>query len=224
MNSAKPPRRAAWILKHFGPKFNNEALAGDLWEAFQQGRSKAWYWRQVLAAVRWRRWLFELLVSILLAWWLTSPIWKPVPTFISRSIEMAVVTAVFFASLFVPGMMRRRLRILLALLITAVFALLWRYQTDLANHYWVFFWLVASNFVFYREISASAPAPYHLSLRELVFGDPNAEKQRLLEKLHLAMLQETDPQVCHAFAEAIAALKAHEASAANAAHVKLDPA
>ncbi len=62
MNSANPPRLAAWVLQHFGPEFNNEALAGDLWEAFTQGRSKAWYWRQVLAAVRWRRLLYALLV------------------------------------------------------------------------------------------------------------------------------------------------------------------
>ena len=121
----------------------------------------------------------------------------------------------FFASLFIPGMMRRRLRILLALLIAAVFVLLWRYQPDLANHYWVFFWLVAYNFVFYQKISASAPAPYPLSLRELVFGDPNAERQRLMEKLHWAMPRKPTPQVCHAYAEAIAALKAHEIPAAK---------
>jgi len=52
MNSAKPSRLAARILQEFGPELNQEALAGDLNEAFQQGRSKRWYWRQVLAAIR----------------------------------------------------------------------------------------------------------------------------------------------------------------------------
>jgi len=216
MNSAQPPRLAAWILKHFGPKFNNEALAGDLWEGFQQGRSKAWYWRQVLATVRWGWLLYALLVSVLVGWWLTSPIWKPVPTFASRSIDMAVITAVYFASLFGPGMMRRRLRILLALLITAILGLLWRYNPDVADHYWIFFWLVACNFVFHREISASTPAPYHLPLREMVFGDPDAERQRLLEKLHLALFEETDPEVRHAYAESIAALRRNATPAAKA--------
>ena len=74
MSSAKPPRLAAWILQHFGPELNQEALAGDLNEAFQQGRSKGWYWRQVLAAIRWRRLLYPLLGSALIGWWLTSPI------------------------------------------------------------------------------------------------------------------------------------------------------
>lgn len=205
MNSAKPPRLAAWILQEFGPELNQEALAGDLNEAFQQGRSKGWYWRQVLAAVRWSRVIRPLLGSALMGWLLTSPIWKPVPTFASQSVDMAVITAVYFASLIVPGMMRGRLRALVVLLIAAIFGLLWRYSPDVADHYWIFFWVVASNFVFYRE--RPARGPYRLTIRELVFGDPSAERQRLLEKLHLDMLQETDPEVRRAYAESIAALK-----------------
>ena len=30
MNSAKPPRLAAWLLQHFGPQVNGEALAGAI--------------------------------------------------------------------------------------------------------------------------------------------------------------------------------------------------
>src|SRR6478672_8571707 len=145
MNSAKPPRLAAWILQHFGPELNQEALAGDLNEAFQQSRSRQWYWRQVVAAVRWRRSIRPLLGSALMGWLLTSPIWKPVPTFASQSIDMAVITAVYFASVFVPGMMRGRLRALVALLVAAIFGLLCRYNPDVADHYWLFFWLVAIN-------------------------------------------------------------------------------
>lgn len=49
MNRHEPPKLAKWVLKHFGSA--NEALAGDLIEEYVQGRSAAWYWRQVLIAV-----------------------------------------------------------------------------------------------------------------------------------------------------------------------------
>ena len=216
MNSAKPPRLAARILEEFGPELNQEALAGDLNEAFQQGRSKTWYWRQVLAAVRWRRLLFYFLVSALVGWWMTSPVYGPAPNVVSRPIDMALITAAYFASLFVPGIMRLRSRLLLVLMIAAILALLWQYNPHVAKHYsGVFFW-VASNCAFYRGRSAFAPAPYHLSVRELVCGDPGAERQRLLEKLHLALLQETDPIVRHAYEESIAALKRNASPAVKA--------
>jgi hypothetical protein len=215
MNSAKPPRLAAWILQEFGPELNQEALAGDLNEAFQQGRSKAWYWRQVLAAIRWRRLIRPLLASALIGWWMTSPGFG-FENLLSRPIDMAVITAACFASLFLPGIMRRRFRFLLVLMIAAIFALFWHYNPHVAKHHaGIFFW-VASNFVFYRERSAFATAPYHLSVRELVYGDPNAERQRLLEKLHLTMLQETDPEVRRAYAESIVALQRHESTDAKA--------
>jgi hypothetical protein len=214
MNSAKPPRLAAWILQEFGPELNQEALAGDLNEAFQQGRSKGWYWRQILAAVRWRRVLFLLLVSALLGWSVTLPADGSTPDVVSRVIDMALFTAAYFASLFVPGMMRRRLRVVLALLIAAIFALLWHYNPHVAKHYSAVFFWIAGNFAFYSE--RSARGPHRLTIRELVYGDPNAERQRLIEKLHLAMLQETDPEVGHAYAESIAALRRKLPPAAKA--------
>jgi hypothetical protein len=207
MNSAKPPRLAAWILQEFGPELNQEALAGDLNEAFQQGRSKGWYWRQVLAAIRWRRLIRPVLASVLLGWWLTSPMEGATPFLPNRPIDMALITAAFFASTFVPGIMRRRLRVLLALSIAAITGLLYSYDPDVAHHYRMFFWLVAINFAFYRE--RPARGPYRLTIRELVYGDPHAERQRLIEKLHLAMMQETDPKVRRAYAESIAALQRH---------------
>ena len=207
MNSANPPRLAAWILQHFGPQVNSDALAGDLWEAFTQGQSKAWYWRQVLAAVRWRWLLFALLFSALMGWWLTSPILRPTRSLLSRSIDMAVIAVTYFASLFVPGMMRGRLRALMVLLIAAIFGLLWRYNPGVAEHDLIFFWMVASNFAFHRKAPASAPPPYHLSFRELLLGDPFAERKRMIAKLEQSMANETDPEVCHAYAESIAALR-----------------
>lgn len=46
-----PPRMATWLLKHLGPGYRSEALAGDLFEEYQQGRTHAWYWRQTAAAI-----------------------------------------------------------------------------------------------------------------------------------------------------------------------------
>lgn len=204
MNSAKPPRLAAWILQEFGPELNQEALAGDLNEAFQQGRSKGWYWRQVVAAVRWRRLVRPLLASCLLVWWMIWPGDGPESRVISRPLDIAVLTAVYFASIVAPGV-KRWLRVLLALVIWAAFGLLYHYDPDVAQRYGMFFWLIGINFAFYRE--RPARGPYHLTFRELMYGDPNAERQRLLEKLHLAMLQETDPKVRRAYAESIAALQ-----------------
>jgi hypothetical protein len=51
MRSSKPPALATWLVEHMIPGGRNEALAGDLWEQFSQGRSVTWYWRQVLVAI-----------------------------------------------------------------------------------------------------------------------------------------------------------------------------
>jgi hypothetical protein len=47
MKSNKPPKAATWLLQRLG----NEALTGDLLEAWRQGRSSSWYRRQVAVAV-----------------------------------------------------------------------------------------------------------------------------------------------------------------------------
>ena len=51
MRTPQPPGAATWLLKHLTPKDKNELLLGDLLEEFTQGRSAAWYWRQVVEAI-----------------------------------------------------------------------------------------------------------------------------------------------------------------------------
>jgi hypothetical protein len=51
MRDQQPPRVATWLAQRlvFGPR--RESLLGDLIEQYRQGRSRSWYWRQVLAAI-----------------------------------------------------------------------------------------------------------------------------------------------------------------------------
>lgn len=54
MNRSDPPSIATWMLEHWMPGIGNDALAGDLIEEFRSGgagRTRSWYWRQVLAAI-----------------------------------------------------------------------------------------------------------------------------------------------------------------------------
>jgi hypothetical protein len=45
------PGFATWLLRRFGAGRYSESLAGDLIEQYGQGRSRSWYWRQVVLAV-----------------------------------------------------------------------------------------------------------------------------------------------------------------------------
>jgi hypothetical protein len=51
MRPSEPPVLATWLLEHVRFSNTDEALAGDLLEDFRHGRSVAWYWRQVFAAI-----------------------------------------------------------------------------------------------------------------------------------------------------------------------------
>jgi hypothetical protein len=51
MTNAVPPRIATWLLERLGPDYRNESLSGDLFEEYQQGRTRAWYWRQAVVAI-----------------------------------------------------------------------------------------------------------------------------------------------------------------------------
>ena len=122
MKSSNPPHLAVWLLEEFGPKVNREALAGDLNEAMAQGRSSAWYWRQVLRAVRWRSSLFRLLLLIAWGWWMTSPSMSGNSALVSRPLDIAIFVAGMLAAGHLPRMLRGRLRALLAVLIAPAVA------------------------------------------------------------------------------------------------------
>src|SRR5450631_3152942 len=46
-----PPKLASWLLNKCGSPYHGESLAGDLIEQYQEVRGRAWYWRQVIAAI-----------------------------------------------------------------------------------------------------------------------------------------------------------------------------
>ena len=110
-----------------------------------------------------------------------------------RLLVMTILMAEFLAFCFVRRMLQGKG--ILRAVVLVIFVLL----TNLSVIVLLIIWDFSSL--------QKAQGPYHLTVRELVFGDPDAERQRLLEKLYVAMLQETDPQVRHAYAESIAALK-----------------
>jgi hypothetical protein len=51
MIEREPPKLALWLLKSWGSPYHSESLAGDLIEQYREGRSSAWCWRQVMAAI-----------------------------------------------------------------------------------------------------------------------------------------------------------------------------
>lgn len=51
MTSGDPPRLARWLLERFGRTLRLGSLVGDLDEEHADGRSRAWYWRQVVGAL-----------------------------------------------------------------------------------------------------------------------------------------------------------------------------
>ena len=51
MTVRMPPALAMWLLRHVGSGYQSESLEGDLFEEFQHGRARRWYWRQVLVAI-----------------------------------------------------------------------------------------------------------------------------------------------------------------------------
>ena len=85
MRRSRPPLIAAWILHRFGPMQETEAIAGDLAEHYQQGRSRFWYWREVTVAILRGMWSeaqhhpVSALVAIAIGW-LLALLWHKVVT------------------------------------------------------------------------------------------------------------------------------------------------
>jgi hypothetical protein len=51
MNGRTPPVIATWLLEHLATGYHAQALAGDLIEQYARGRSRLWYWREVIIAI-----------------------------------------------------------------------------------------------------------------------------------------------------------------------------
>ena len=51
MTRREPPRTAVWLLSRWASPYQRESLVGDLLELYREGRSRSWYWRQVIAAL-----------------------------------------------------------------------------------------------------------------------------------------------------------------------------
>jgi len=83
MNNRKPPALATWMLNHLRSGESNEALSGDLLEAFRTGRSAGWYWYQVIAAIAiaWGRnvWHHRVTLFFAVVWSVFSPAWLLLP-------------------------------------------------------------------------------------------------------------------------------------------------
>jgi hypothetical protein len=83
MNHRKPPALATWMLDHLRSRGSNEALSGDLLEAFRTGRSAGWYWYQVIAAIAIARgrnvWHRGVTLFFAAVWSVFSPAWLLLP-------------------------------------------------------------------------------------------------------------------------------------------------
>jgi hypothetical protein len=51
MSLTNPPRLATWLLERLSSGYHRESLVGDLFEQYARGRTRFWYWRQVLVAI-----------------------------------------------------------------------------------------------------------------------------------------------------------------------------
>jgi hypothetical protein len=106
MSPSYPPRLASALMRWMGPR--DEALVGDLFEAYRSGRSDWWYWRQVLASIVIgnvtviRAHKVLALRAIVLGW----GVWVLYANYLSGSVFTAARTALNFTEvLFVTGLL-----------------------------------------------------------------------------------------------------------------------
>jgi hypothetical protein len=80
MNRREPPPFPSWALEHLTSRERDDALCGDLLEAYHAGRSDTWYWRQALAAcvLSWSQGLTARGPALVFAlgWSWLAPVWK----------------------------------------------------------------------------------------------------------------------------------------------------
>jgi hypothetical protein len=80
MNRREPHPLPSWALEHLTSRDRDDALCGDLLEAYHAGRSETWYWRQVLAVciLSWSQSLTARGPALVFAlgWSWLAPTWK----------------------------------------------------------------------------------------------------------------------------------------------------
>jgi hypothetical protein len=47
----EPPKMAVWLLRQGASPYQRDSLTGDLLEMYRGGRTRTWFWRQVIAAL-----------------------------------------------------------------------------------------------------------------------------------------------------------------------------
>jgi hypothetical protein len=51
MTGRRPPRLARWLIERLAGRYQRESFIGDLAEEYAHGRSRVWYWKQVVSVV-----------------------------------------------------------------------------------------------------------------------------------------------------------------------------
>lgn len=221
MKTSDPPRLGVWLLEHFGPETNIEALTGDLLEGLSQGKSIGWYWRQIRAAIPWNKHLRYLLFAAGYAWLITWSDFWGIPRTANRGWDMAIVTIALTLNRYLPGLLKRSMRFVLGALIGTPIVIffvwlylyhrmLYAYPRMLYAYPRVHYLLplgaiVICNLLFYRKEPSSSP--HQITWREFFKRNPDVERKRLITILHMNMLRETDPELRQAYAQAISALQ-----------------
>jgi hypothetical protein len=213
VKSSNPPAIARWLLEHLGPEVNREALAGDLFEEFGQGRSKAWYWRQVLAAIRWQRQIVWFLFLIVGAWLMTAPGINQGSG--NRLVLTGIVVVVFVAVYYFGYMFSLAQRLGLVVLVVLAWALLYWFNlltpvTRYLGQLWTWVPTLLLSFVLYPpsvEYRRRMHPPYTMTYRELLWGDADKERKRLLVLLEHTLSEEADPELRRAYEYSLETLR-----------------